>query len=88
MEEHAASRMAARIAGAAGAVFAIVGLVLVFGARPAGGGLAGIGTAFQTVVGGVLLVAAALIGVASVGLWLLALRRTHHHRRRAHHILR
>ncbi len=84
MREHAASRMAARIAGAAGAVLAVVGLILVFGARPAGGGLAGIGTAFQTVVGGVLLVAAALVGIASVVFWLVAARRT----RRSRHILR
>jgi hypothetical protein len=88
MEEHAASRMAARIAGAAGAVFAIIGLVLVFGAHPSGSRLSGIGSAFQTVIGGVLLVAAALIGVASVGLWLLALRRGHLQRRRTHHMLR
>ncbi len=81
MQEHAASRTAARIAAAAGAVFAVIGLLLLFGTRPAGGGLAGIGSAFQTVVGGALLVAAALIGVAAVAFWLVALRRTRRHRR-------
>ena len=75
MQEHAASRLAARVAAAAGAVLAVIGLLLVFGARPAGGGLAGIGTAFQTVVGGVLLVAAAFIGIASVVFFLIARRR-------------
>jgi len=81
MQEHAASRTAARIAAAAGAVFAIIGLVLLFGAHPAGSRLAGIGTAFQTVIGGVLLVAAAVIGLAAVAFWLVALRRTRRHRR-------
>jgi hypothetical protein len=74
MQEHAASRTAARITAAAGAVFAVVGLILLFGARSSGGGLAGIGIAFQTLVGGVLLVAAGLIGATSVVLWLLARR--------------
>lgn len=87
MEEHAASRLAARIAAAAGAVFAVVGLLLVFGAYPGGSRLSGIGSAFQTVVGGVLLVGAALIGVVSVSLWLLALRRSHRSRR-SHRVLR
>jgi hypothetical protein len=87
MQDHAASRFGARIAAAAGAVFAVVGLLLVFGVYPAGNRLSGIGAAFQTVVGGVLLVAAALIGVVSVALWLLALRRGHRGRR-SHRILR
>ncbi len=75
MQPHAASRMAMRITAAAGAIIAIVGLILVFGARPTQSGLAGIGTAVQTIVGGALLVAAALVGLTSAALWLLAARK-------------
>jgi hypothetical protein len=86
MQEHAASRTAARVAAAAGAVLAVVGLVLLFGSHPAGSRLSSIGTAFQTVIGGVLLVAAGVIGLAAVVFWLVALRRTRR-QRRAHRIL-
>lgn len=86
MKEHAASRMGARLAAGAGAVIAFVGLLLLFGGHPDGGGLAGIGTAVQTVVGGVLLVAAALVGVASAVLFLIAARRRRRDRARRHWI--
>ena len=74
MEPHPASRIASRIAAAVGVVVAVMALFLLFGPRPAGE--EGIWTAVQTIVGGVLLVAAGLAGLGAVALWLLAQRRT------------
>ena len=75
MESSPTTRVAARIAAVAAAIVAIVGLVLVFGARPDDGGLRGIGTAVETLIGGALLVTAALFGLTSALLWLVAARR-------------
>ena len=81
MDERPAARLAARITALAGALFAVVGLVLVLGAPtrtpppPTDNAADGIGTAFRTIVGGALLVTAALAGIAAVVLWLLAERR-------------
>ena len=75
MQPNAAARMAARITAIAGAIFGVVGLILVFGVPRPANGVEGIGTAFQTLVGGVLLVTSALAGLASVLLWLVAERR-------------
>ncbi len=74
MEPNAPTRLAVRITAAAAAVIGLVGLILVFGARPASG-VDGIGSAYQTIVGGALLVTAALAGLTSVLLWLVAERR-------------
>jgi hypothetical protein len=71
---HPASRVASRIATVAGVVIAAVGLFLLFGPRPATA-TAGIGTAVQTILGGVFLVAAGIAGLAAVCLWLVAQRR-------------
>ena len=76
MQPNGTTRVAVRISAAAGAIIGIVGLILVFGVRPTRGGLAGLGAAMQTIVGGALLVAAALAGLTAVILWLLAARRT------------
>lgn len=80
MEPRAATRVAARVAAIGGAVVGALGLILVLGAEPerTGGpesGVAGIGTAMQTVVGGALLVTGALAGLTAVLLWLVAQRR-------------
>ena len=81
MDERPAARVAARITAVAGVVIAVVGLVLVLGAPgsapppQAENAADGIGTAFRTIVGGVLLVMAGLAGIAAVVLWLLAERR-------------
>jgi hypothetical protein len=75
MQPNAAARVGARITAIAGAIIGVIGLILVFGSPRPTNGVEGIGTAFQTLVGGVLLVTAALAGVASVLLWLVAERR-------------
>lgn len=80
MDERPAARVAARISAAAAAVIGVVGLVLVLGGPdgappPTENAADGIGTAFRTVVGGVLLVTAGLAAIAAVVLWLLAERR-------------
>ena len=75
MQPNAPARMGARITAIAGAIIGVVGLILLFGSPRPTNGVEGIGTAFQTLVGGVLLVTAALAGVASVLLWLVAERR-------------
>ena len=75
MQPNGTTRMAAGISAVAGTVIGLVGLILVFGARPASG-VAGLGTAMQTIVGGALLVSGALAGLAAVILWLLAARKT------------
>lgn len=75
MEPKAAARVTARITAVAGLIIGVVGLILVFGAPRPANGVEGIGTAFQTLVGGVLLVTAALAGIAAVLLWLVAERR-------------
>ncbi|HEU5057741.1 MAG TPA: hypothetical protein VFU21_14510 [Kofleriaceae bacterium] len=71
---HLASRAASRIATVAGVVIAAIGLFLLFGPRPATAP-EGIGTAVQTILGGVFLVAAGVAGLAAVFLWLVAERR-------------
>ena len=76
MQPSGTTRVAARISAAAGAIIGILGLILVFGVRPDSGGLAGLGTAMQTIVGGALLVFAALVGLIAVLLWLMAERKT------------
>jgi hypothetical protein len=82
MEPKDATRMVARVAAVAGAIVAIVGLILVFGTRPETAPTSGpesgadaVGTAMQTIVGGALLVTGALAGLTAVLLWLVSQRR-------------
>ncbi len=76
MQPNGTARVAVRICAIAGAIIGIVGLILVFGVRPTSGCLDGLGTAMQTIVGGALLVFAALAGLIAVVLWLVAARKT------------
>jgi hypothetical protein len=78
MEPRPASRVATRIIAALAALVAAAGFILLLGpyGAPPADGIEGIGVAFQTLLGGALLVGAALLGLAAGLIWLLAERRT------------
>jgi hypothetical protein len=73
-QRHPAAKLAARIVAVAGVLLAIVGLYILYG-QDSESGVAAVGNAFQVVIGGAFLIAAGLIGVGAICLWLIAQRR-------------